>query len=265
MADAEDPRSADGAGAPATQPPRVSQALESPLSAPGLLDDADVDLSFAGPEPVVPTAPWYARWLDLGSAYLPLLLMASLAAATWWLVQATPTPDVHRDDRKTRHEPDYVMQRFVVNRYAADGSLKTRLTGVTLRHYPDNDTLEVDDARIESIAKDGVVTTATARRALANGDGSEVQLLGDARIVRPAVGKSPETVFTGEFFHAFRNTEVVQSHLPVVMTQGQDVVHAQGGMHYDHLARIADLKGPTRATLTPPQPARSAASAAARR
>lgn len=218
-------------------------------SAPGLLDDADVDLSFAGPEPALPSAPWHARALDLASAYLPLAMMAGLAAATWWLLQSSPAPEAARDDRAQRHEPDYVMRRFVVERYTATGALKTRIAGATLRHYPDNDTLEVDDARIESIADSGLVTTATAKRALSNGDGSEVQLLGDARIVRPPVGREPETVFTGEFFHAFRNSEQVQSHLPVVVTQGGDVVRAQGGMHYDHLARTAELKGPTRATL----------------
>lgn len=248
--------------ADADDAPGAAAAPRPPDSAPGLLDDADVDLSFAGPEPVLPSAPWHARWADLGSAYLPLALMAALAGATWWLVQSAPGPEARADDRRTRHEPDYIMQRFVVQRYAADGTLKTRITGATLRHYPDHDTLEVDDARIESIAANGVVTTATAKRALANGDGSEVQLLGDARIVRPATGREPETVFTGEFFHAFRNSEQVQSHLPVVMTQGQDVVHAQGGMHYDNLARTADLKGPTRATLTV-RPARAPASAPA--
>ena len=48
-------------------------------------DDDEVDLSFAGPEPVA-AAPWPMRLLDLVSAYLPLLLMATLAAGTWWLV-----------------------------------------------------------------------------------------------------------------------------------------------------------------------------------
>jgi hypothetical protein len=32
------------------------------------LDDDPVDLSFAGPEPVVPTAPWHLRLFDLVSA-----------------------------------------------------------------------------------------------------------------------------------------------------------------------------------------------------
>ena len=58
----------------------------------GLDDDDPVDLSFAGPEPVVPTAPWYLRLFDLASAYLPLLMMAVLAAGTCgWCVTRPPS------------------------------------------------------------------------------------------------------------------------------------------------------------------------------
>ena len=83
-------------------------------------------------------------------------------------------------------------------------------------------------------------------RALANGDGSEVQLLGDAHVVRPANGKEEQIEFRGEFLHAFRNVERVRSHLPVVVTQGASVVRADG-MEYDNLARVVDSERPLRA------------------
>jgi len=91
---------------------------------------------------------------------------------------------------------------------------------------------------------------ATARRALANGDGSEVQLLGDARINRPATGKDEAVEFRSEFLHAFRNVEQVRSHLPVVMTQGTDIIHA-ASMNYDNLARLVEFKGRASASFAP--------------
>ena len=212
------------------------------VPASGLDEDDLVDLSFAGPEPVVPTAPWHLRLFDLVSAYLPLVMMAVLAAGTWWLVRNAPTFEPPRAAAPPRHEPDYVMTGFVVQRFAADGTLRTQIEGDTLRHYPDDDTLEIDAARIRAIAENGSVTTATARRALANGDGSEVQLLGDARVNRPANGKEEAIEFRSEFLHAFRNVEQVRSHLPVVMTQGTNVVRA-AGMSYDNLSRVVEFKG----------------------
>jgi lipopolysaccharide export system protein LptC len=214
-------------------------------------EDDEVDFSFAGPEPVA-AAPWPLRLLDLASAYLPLLMMAVLASGTWWLVRNAPSTEAPRSAAPARHEADYVMTKFVVQRFASDGGLRTQIEGDRLRHFPDNDTLEIDEARIRAIGSDGIVTLAVARKALANGDGSEVQLLGDARVTRPASGKQEAIEFHSEFLHAFRNIERLRSHLPVVVTQGQSVVRAEG-MEYDNLARVVDLKGRTSATFIPPK------------
>jgi lipopolysaccharide export system protein LptC len=214
-------------------------------------EDDEVDLSFAGPEPVA-AAPWPMRLLDLASAYLPLLMMAALALGTWWLVRNAPSVDEPRAAVAPRHEADYVMTRFVVQRFGSDGALRTQIEGDRLRHFPDDDTLEIDQARIRAIASDGTVTLAVANRALANGDGSEVQLLGNAHVTRPAAGKQEAIEFQSDYLHAFRNIERLRSHLPVVVTQGQSVIRAQG-MEYDNLARVVDLKGRNSATFVPPK------------
>jgi lipopolysaccharide export system protein LptC len=228
------------------------EAAEAQAVETGLDEDDPVDLSFAGPEPVVPAAaPWYACFLDLASAYLPLLLMAVLAAGTWWLVRNAPVIDTRPATVPLRHEADYVMTHFVVQRFAPDGSLRTQIEGAQLRHYPDDDTLEIDDARIRAVGDDGTVTLASAKRALANGDGSEVELIGDAHVMRPADGKEEEVEFRSEFLHAFRNIEQVRSNQPVVVTQGTSVVRAEG-MEYDNLSRVVELKGHSTATFMPP-------------
>ena len=102
--------------------------------------------------------------------------------------------------------------------------LRTQIEGDALRHYPDTTRSRSTSRGSAPSADDGSVTVATARRALANGDGSEVQLLGDARVTRPATGKEEAIEFRSEFLHAFRNVERVRSHLPVVVTQGTSVV-----------------------------------------
>ena len=228
----------------------MARADDVEAEASGLDDDSGpVDLSFAGPEPVAPAAPWYLRLLDLGSAYLPLIMMAVLAAGTWWLVRNAPTVDVRRAAPAARHDADYVMNRFVVQRFAPDGSLRTQIEGAQLRHFPDNDTLEIDDARIRAVGQNGAVTLATAKHALSNGDGSDVQLLGDAHVTRPATGQDETIEFRSEFLQAFRNIEQVQSDKPVVVTQGTSVIRA-AGMHYDNLSRVIDFTGPTSASFT---------------
>ncbi len=198
--------------------------------------------------------PWYQRALTALSAYLPLMLMALVALATWWLVKNTPVFQGAKPAAALRHIPDYTMRNFKVQRFAADGSLRLQIEGDEARHYPDTDTLEVDQARIRSIAPDSGVTVATAQKAISNGDGSEVQLNGQAHVVREASQVGDQTLeaidFRSEFLHAFLQTEQVKSHLPVKITRG--TVQIQGAsMDYDNLSRVALFKGSVKATFGP--------------
>ncbi len=196
-------------------------------------------------------APWYWRWLETASAYLPLLLMAALALGTWWLVKNTPLFEAGRTLEAPRHEPDYTMTQFMVQRFAADGVMRVQIEGDVMRHYPDTDTLEIDNPRIRAYGDDGRVSVATARQALSNRDGSEVQLNGGAHVVREATPKEAAIEFRGEFLHYFQNTERVRSHLPVVVTQGSTEIRADS-MAYDNLARVLDLKGHLSAVIASP-------------
>ena len=85
---------------------------------------------------------------------------------------------------------------------------------------------------------------------MSNGDGSEVQLSGAARVVREAHDDDEALEFRGEFLHAFLATERVRSHLPVIVTQGATEIRADG-MSYDNLTRIVEFKGRVRAVLSP--------------
>jgi lipopolysaccharide export system protein LptC len=179
------------------------------------------------------------------SAYLPLLLMALLALATWWLVDNTPEPPPERAAVAPRHEPDYTMQRFTLQRYDAAGRLVAEVEGEQLRHYPDDDTLEIDAVRIRAIGADGAVTVATARRGVAQGDGSAVELLGGARVVSEGGARAP-VQFEGERLRALIDAERVISPLPVRAVIGSNEIRA-AGLDYDRKTQQARLLGPMRA------------------
>ena len=201
-----------------------------------------------GAAPRLPT-PWHVRLRDALSSYLPLLLMALLALSTWWLVKNTPRAEAPPEAATLRKEPDYTMNQFALQRFGADGRLKLRVDGERMRHFPDTDRIEIDAARLQAWAPDGRVTRADARRALSNGDGSEVQLLGGATVTSSGpVGEPIE--FRGEFLHAFLATERLSSHLPVQVLRGGSDLRA-GGFDYDHLTGKLDLLGPVRMVFPP--------------
>ena len=147
------------------------------------------------------------------------------------------------------------MRKFTIKTFDEGGQLKSEIFGTEARHYPDTDTLEIDEPRIRSFSTEGRLVTSTGNRALANGDGSEVQLLGNARVVREAskdaAGQDlPRMEFQGEFLHAFVNDERVKSHKPVVLIRGGDQFTGNT-FTYDNLSGVAELKGRVKGLLVP--------------
>lgn len=201
--------------------------------------------------PPRPRRPWHLRVRDAISAYLPLLLMTLLALFTWWLVKNTPSTPAPREAATPRSEPDYTMSQFVMERFDAGGRLKVRMAGAHMRHFPDTDRIEIEDVQIRAVAPEGRITVASARRALSNGDGSEVQLMGGARVTSTDAAGEPVQM-SSEFLHAFFVEERVKSHLPVAVTVGSTALKA-AGLDYDHGQRRLDLMGPMRAVFPPPR------------
>lgn len=192
---------------------------------------------------------------DRLSLYLPVVLMGLLALASWWLVRNAPQAVMPQPAGVIRHEPDYFMKEFSVKRFDAEGRLQNEVLGEAARHYPDTDTLEIDAVRLRALGANGRLVRATADRALSNADGSEIQLRGNAVVVREALRAAngplqPSLEFRGEFLHAWPKLERVRSDQPVVLTRGKDRFTADS-MEYDNLEQVLQLRGRVRGVLVP--------------
>jgi lipopolysaccharide export system protein LptC len=213
------------------------------------LPEVEVSLGAPAAAPRQPRRPVRLRLRELLGAYLPLLLMAVLALGTWWLVKNTPRPATGEETSEMRSDPDYEMRDFAITRFGSDGRATARIEGDWLRHFPDTDRLEIERARVRAYTPDGRVTQAQAARALANGDASEWQLSGGAKVVTQ-MRSGPPLEIDGEFLHVFVRTERVRSHLPVRLRQGGDEIHA-GGIEVDNLAQRVQLSPPVRGSFSP--------------
>ena len=203
--------------------------------------------------PALSRSLWRA-W-DRVSIYLPVMLMGLMALGTYWLARNTPTFGEPAAQRHKTHEPDYFMRRFSVKSFGPDGHLKSEVHGTEARHYPDSDTLEIDQPRIRAFNKEGHLTIATADRALSNADGTEVQLIGHAVVTRePAKAADGQVTekfeIRGEFLHVFMETERVKSHKPVRITRGGNEFTADS-LDYDNLDRVLELQGRVRGVIAP--------------
>lgn len=186
--------------------------------------------------------------------YLPIAIMGVLALMTYWLVRSTPVQEVAQAERVRGHEPDYFMHGFSIKTFDTTGRMRSEVQGKVARHYPDTQWLEIDNIRIRSFDVQGRLTTATALRGLTNEGGSEVQLIGNAVVVREADAAAAKTTprmeYRGEFLHAFMDTEQVKSNKPVELLRGKDRFTADA-MEFDNVDQVMQLRGRVRGTLVP--------------
>lgn len=187
------------------------------------------------------------------SLYLPIALMGLLALGTYWLVRSTPVFEPPPPEQPPRHEPDYFMHRFSVRSFDAQGRLKNEISGTQARHYPDTDTLEIDQVRLRAFNERGELTTASAARAITNADGSQVELIGQALVVRAggvdASGRAtPQQSFRGDHLFADLKAERIKSDRPVELTQGTDRFTADR-LDFDQSDRTLQLQGRVRGSF----------------
>ncbi len=200
---------------------------------------------------------WH-QGMDQLSAWLPALLMMLFALATWWLVRSAPRFDAAPEAPTALHTPDYFMRDFSVRSFDPSGRLKSELFGSEGHHIPATDQVRVQQPRIRSLNAQGHPTVATAERAVASGDGAEVELFGNARVLREAVqrpggGQVPQLEFRGEYLHTFIDEERVQSDQPVELRRGADVFTGDV-FAYDDRSGVAELTGRVHGVLQPRRP-----------
>jgi lipopolysaccharide export system protein LptC len=194
-----------------------------------------------------------AGW-DRITVYLPVILMGLIALGTYWLARNSPSLAPEQTQVKPTHDPDSFMRGFSVKSFDANGRLKSELRGVEGRHYPDTDSFEIDQPRMRTISPRGEVTLASAKLAVSNADGSEIELIGDAVVTREPFNDSgravPRMEFRGPFLHVYVNTERVTSNKPVELIRGDDRLAADN-LEFDNIAQVLQMNGRVRGMLMP--------------
>ena len=204
-----------------------------------------------GPPPMAPARPkvaWSERLRMLLGTYLPLLLMVVLALGTWWLVKVAPRTSAEPTATVLRHEADYTLERFAMQRYDKTGRLVALLEGEKLRHFPDTRELEIDTVRVTFTAPDGRVTHITARQAVASDEGSVARLEGDARVESQGLAGEPPVIIEGQRLVANIHDQLVSTDQPVRVRQGGTEFSAES-LTYDAVLRSLTMQGKVRAVL----------------
>jgi len=183
---------------------------------------------------------------------LPGVLMTIFALGSWWLVRSLPSLFNEAPPKLVRLEPDYYLEKFSVKSFDSQGRLSRELSGSRAQHFPDSDTLEVNQVKLRALSLEGRLVNASADKALAKGDGTQMTLLGNVKLTQQVgpSGKNNGALFemSGQSLNAFPKDERLVSDLPIEIRRGTDVFSANS-MQLNAKTGAYELSGKVRGLI----------------
>lgn len=187
------------------------------------------------------------RILDQILAYVPVILMGILAMLSYWLIKNTPEIETGKSRIQAKHEIDYELRNFSVKAYRQNGQLQSLIVGDIAKHFADTETLEIDQPQVQVLDLNQNKTIATSSRAISNADGSELQMIGGAILIKSKTDDATHLKhdlfeLRSEFLNFQMDEEIVKSHLPVQIKKDNSRFNAMT-LDFDNLNQTLKLKG----------------------
>ena len=182
-----------------------------------------------------------------------MIILLLLALASAWLLNKLTT-DKSTASSDFRHDPDNYMENFTTWTMAEDGTPKNILNADYMAHYPDSDTTELTNPRLEVFRKDKFPIKIIADKGWVT-DGNEVILLaGNVRLwEEDAAGKSKMEIISSDV-KILPDQEYAETEKPVKLTRGNVTVTTTGMRAWMKESRVELLNNVH--TTIPPEKSR---------
>lgn len=164
---------------------------------------------------------------DRLTAWFPLVLLALLAALTFWL-DSFVRPPGGDSGVAARHDPDYIVDGLSAVRMDPDGSVKYALSAERMVHYPDDDTTHLRRPRFVSYATAQAPVTITAREGLVSTEGENIYFHDNVVVTRAPYANRSELVMRTSYLHVVPDSHIAKTDRPVTITDAHTTVHAVG-------------------------------------
>ena len=187
--------------------------------------------------------------LERLTASFPLLLLAALAALTFWLDRVVQPP-ARATDATTRHDPDYIVDNLSAVRTNESGNAAYTLAASRMVHYPDDDTTFLTQPRFVSYRSKQAPLTITASEGLVSSNGENVYFKNDVKVTRAAYAEHSEMVMTTTYLHVIPDDNIAKTDRPVTITDAATVVNAVG-LELNGETRVLKLFSQVRGTYDP--------------
>ena len=176
---------------------------------------------------------------DRVTIWFPLLLLAALAALTFWL-ERTIQPPAAAANTAARHDPDYIVDKLTAVRMAQDGTIKDTLHAAKMTHYPDDDSTELAQPKFVSYASGRAPVTITAEEGLLSSKGEEVRFHRGVVVTRAPYDDKSEMTLQTDYLLVIPDENIARTDRAVRITDANTVVDAVG-LELNNETRILKL------------------------
>jgi lipopolysaccharide export system protein LptC len=196
------------------------------------------------------------RLLDRLTAWSPVLLLAGLAALTYWLDAQVQEPANARA-AASRHEADMYIENFRAVSLGPDGKVRQALSAKRAVHFADDQTSEFVEPHFVFTEPGRPGFTLTATHGKLSADRDDAWFTGSVRAVRDAPPGGAEDgtpggrlTLTTEALHVATRKERFDTDRAVTIEEPRGIIRGVG-LEFDNIAKTAVLKSQVTGTMQP--------------
>ena len=188
-------------------------------------------------------------------SWSPVLLLAGLAALTYWLDAQVQQSSPHRDG-SSRHDPDLFLVDFRAVNFDADGKPIESLTAARGDHFPDDDSIGLTKPRFRMTQTGKPAFSIDADRGNVSGDRENVYFSGNVQAHREAEQGTQKGESGGgmtletEYLHVVPKTERADTDRRVTIREPRGIIEAVG-LELDNKSKTAKLRSRVSGTFAP--------------
>lgn len=137
---------------------------------------------------------------DKAAIWFPIGVMLLLAALTYWLEQSVQPPPPKRDGSH-RHDPDYIVEKFLATRLGPSGTPASTLAAAKMTHFPDDDSTHLERPVFTSFKSGKPPVLISGDTALISSNGEDVYFSGNVHVIRKAAGQYSQLTLLTSYLH----------------------------------------------------------------
>ncbi|MNJ99649.1 Lipopolysaccharide export system protein LptC [compost metagenome] len=157
-----------------------------------------------------------------------IALSAGLAFGSFWLVEVMRRQTDDTLPTKQRSEPDFYAEKFNFVRMGKDGTARYNLTGTEMKHYPLDNSYQIQKPVMYSFSKERQPMVSRSERALVEKNNTEVHMYENVVIDRPPAAGSQHFQLKTSYLLILPDDEIMKTPKHVDIKVGTSTLNGSG-------------------------------------